>query len=54
MAAHVDDLAAARTRGLTTFYVHRPHEYGGLFVPPATDPAAALTVSSFKDLADRL
>jgi len=54
VAAHVDDLVAARARGLTTFYVHRPDEFGGLVVPPATDPDAALTVSSFTELADRL
>lgn len=54
VAAHVDDLAAARARGLTTFYVQRPDEYGGRIVPPATDPYAALSVTSFMELAEQL
>jgi 2-haloacid dehalogenase len=54
VAAHVSDLAAARARGLRTAYVHRPDEFGGRVVPPATDPAADLSVSSFPELADRL
>ncbi|SFL91556.1 haloacid dehalogenase type II [Geodermatophilus ruber] len=54
VAAHVDDLAAARRRGLRTAYVHRPDEFGGRQVPPASDPDADLSVSSFEELADRL
>ncbi|MGY1692206.1 haloacid dehalogenase type II [Geodermatophilus sp. SYSU D01105] len=54
VAAHVDDLAAARDRGLRTAYVHRPDEFGGRRVPPASDPDADLSVSSFGELADRL
>ncbi len=54
VAAHLDDLAAARARGLRTAYVHRPDEFGGLRVPPATDPDADLSVRSFEELADRL
>jgi len=54
VAAHVEDLAAARARGLRTAYVHRPDESGGRRVPPATDPDADLSVRSFEDLADRL
>jgi 2-haloacid dehalogenase len=52
VAAHVDDLAAARARGLTTFYVHRPDEFGGLVLPPATDPDATASVASFTELCD--
>ncbi|MGK5114171.1 haloacid dehalogenase type II [Geodermatophilus sp. CPCC 205506] len=54
VAAHVEDLAAARARGLRTAYVHRPDESGGRRVPPATDPDADLSVRSFEELADRL
>lgn len=55
VAAHVDDLAAARERGLRTAYVHRPHEHGPASPPPpATDPAADLDVGSLTELADRL
>ena len=54
VAAHIDDLVAARARGLRTAYVHRPDEYGGRRTPPAGDPAADLSVASFTELADRL
>ena len=54
VAAHVDDLAAARARGLATAYVHRPDEFGGRVAPPASDPDADLSVASFEELADRL
>jgi 2-haloacid dehalogenase len=54
VAAHVDDLAAARTRGLRTAYVHRPHEFGSRETPPATDPEADLNVATLTDLATRL
>jgi len=54
VAAHVDDLAAARARGLRTAYVHRPHESGPASVPPVTDPEADLNVTSLTDLASRL
>ncbi|RBY77757.1 haloacid dehalogenase type II [Geodermatophilus sp. TF02-6] len=54
VAAHVDDLAAARSRGLRTAYVHRPDEFGGQVVPPSEDPDADLSVSSFEELAVRL
>ncbi|MGY1641556.1 haloacid dehalogenase type II [Geodermatophilus sp. SYSU D00703] len=54
VAAHVDDLAAARARGLRTAYVHRPDEFGGRRVPPVSDPDADLSVSSFEELADAL
>lgn len=54
VAAHVDDLAAARGRGLRTAYVHRPDEFGGTRVPPVSDPDADLSVRSLIELADRL
>jgi 2-haloacid dehalogenase len=54
VAAHVDDLAAARERGLRTAYVHRPHELGPRGTPPPTDPDADLSVVSLVDLADHL
>ncbi len=54
VAAHADDLAAARARGLRTAYVHRPHEFGGDPVPAATDPAADLSVASLEELAAAL
>lgn len=55
VAAHVDDLAAARTRGLRTAYVHRPRERGPAAPPPpATDPDADLTVTDLTELAERL
>ena len=54
VAAHVEDLVAARARGLRTAYVHRPDESGGRVASPATDPDADLSVSSFTELADRL
>ncbi|MDT0352205.1 haloacid dehalogenase type II [Pseudonocardia charpentierae] len=54
VAAHVDDLAAARRRGLRTAYVYRPDEAGPRGAPPATDPEADLNVASLKDLAARL
>ena len=54
VAAHVDDLAAARGRGLRTAYVYRPDEFGGTRMPPARDPDADLSVCSLIELAQRL
>jgi len=54
VAAHVDDLAAARERGLRTAYVHRPREFGPRGTPPPSDPAADLSVTSLTELAGRL
>jgi 2-haloacid dehalogenase len=54
VAAHVDDLAAARERGLRSAYVHRPLELGPRGTPPPTDPDADLSVASLADLADHL
>ncbi|HXV92403.1 MAG TPA: haloacid dehalogenase type II [Pseudonocardia sp.] len=55
VAAHTDDLGAARARGLRTAYVHRPGEFGpDAAPPPARDPDADLSVGSLTELADRL
>jgi 2-haloacid dehalogenase len=54
VAAHVDDLVAARGRGLRTAYVHRPHEFGPRAGPSTSDDAADLNVTSLTDLAARL
>jgi 2-haloacid dehalogenase len=54
VAAHPDDLAAARARRLRTAYVHRPAEFGGRRTPPATDPGADWSVASLVELADAL
>jgi 2-haloacid dehalogenase len=54
VAAHTDDLAAARERGLRTAYVHRPDEFGPRQTPPPTDPDADLNATSFTELADLL
>jgi 2-haloacid dehalogenase len=55
VAAHLDDLAAARARGLRTAYVHRPHERGSDAAPPPTEaPEADVSVASLTDLAAHL
>ena len=55
VAAHVDDLAAARKYGLRTAYVHRPNEYGPKHPPPPErDPLADHNVASLTELAERL
>jgi 2-haloacid dehalogenase len=55
VAAHVDDLAAARTRGLRTAYVHRPGEHGATAdPPPPEDPDADISASSLTALATHL
>jgi 2-haloacid dehalogenase len=55
VAAHLDDLVAARACGLRTAYVHRPAERGpSAPPPPAVDPEADLTVDGLTELADRL
>ncbi len=53
VAAHVDDLAAARARGLRTAYIHRPTEFGTTG-GPRTDPEADWNVSSLEELAETL
>jgi 2-haloacid dehalogenase len=54
VAAHLDDLVAARGCGLRTAYVHRPDERGPAATPATSDQAADLNVGSLTELADRL
>src|SRR5690606_13175303 len=55
VAAHLDDLTAARSRGLRTAYVHRPQEHGpAADAPPVEDPEADVSVGSITELAARL
>ncbi len=55
VAAHVEDLVAARGRGLRTAYVHRPLERGPAAAPPQpADPDADITVQNLVELADAL
>ncbi len=55
VAAHQDDLAAARACGLQTAYVERPAEFGvGGIKDVRADPANALHARSFIDLAEQL
>ena len=55
VAAHPGDLAAARSLGLGTAYVHRPLERGpGAAVPPPPPDAADVLAEDLVDLAARL
>ena len=55
VAAHQDDLAAARDCGLLTAYVERPLEFGtGQPKDVSPDPANTLHARDFIDLADQL
>ncbi|MCW2720964.1 haloacid dehalogenase type II [Pseudonocardia sp.] len=54
VAAHLDDLAAARARGLRTAYVHRPDEGGPGTDPARSDEEADVSVSSLEELAGHL
>jgi 2-haloacid dehalogenase len=54
VAAHLDDLAAARDRGMRTAYVHRPDEKGPDVAIADHDPAADVSVDSLVGLAERL
>jgi 2-haloacid dehalogenase len=55
VAAHTNDLAAARARGLRTAYVHRPDEKGPAAAPPPErDPEADFSVASLTELATHL
>jgi 2-haloacid dehalogenase len=55
VAAHQDDLAAARGCGLQTAYVERPAEFGvDRLKDVAPDPANTLHARDFLDLADQL
>jgi 2-haloacid dehalogenase len=55
VAAHHDDLAAARACGLRTAYIERPLEFGAAHVKDVSpQPANDLHATSLTDLADQL
>jgi 2-haloacid dehalogenase len=54
VAAHKDDLAAARRCGLQTAYVHRPLEFGPDTAHGGPDRRSTLNADDFEDLADQL
>jgi 2-haloacid dehalogenase len=55
VAAHQDDLAAARACGLQTAYIERPAEFGVAHIRDVSpDPANTLHARDFLDLADQL
>jgi 2-haloacid dehalogenase len=54
VAAHHDDLSAARRCGLPTAYVERPQELGPQGKDVSPDPATTLHVRDLHDLADQL
>ena len=55
VAAHQDDLAAARACGLQTAYIERPAEFGQAQVKDVSpDPANTLHTRDFLDLANQL
>jgi 2-haloacid dehalogenase len=54
VAAHKDDLAAARRCGMRTAYVHRPLEFGPGAAGESRDPRSTLNADDFVDLADQL
>ena len=54
VAAHPNDLRAARANGLKTAYVPRPREFGSQRAPEAPDPSFDLVAEDFVALADKL
>lgn len=54
VAAHKDDLAAARRCGLQTAYVQRPLEFGPGTARGGPDRRSTLNADDFADLADQL
>lgn len=55
VAAHQDDLAAARACGLQTAHIERPAEFGLAHIKDVSpDPANTLHARDFLDLADQL
>jgi 2-haloacid dehalogenase len=54
VAAHVDDLRAARESGLRTAYVLRPLEFGPGGKVETPDPSFDLVVGDFVELAEKL
>lgn len=54
VAAHADDLVAARKAGLRTAYVHRPREFGPGADAPPPKSSFDVTAADFLDLARKL
>jgi 2-haloacid dehalogenase len=54
VAAHPDDLVAARRAGLRTAYVHRPRELGARREQPLPQEAFDIVARDFVDLAEQL
>ena len=54
VAAHKDDLAAARRCGMRTAYVHRPLEFGPDTAVASRDPRSTFNADDFGSLADQL
>jgi 2-haloacid dehalogenase len=54
VAAHPDDLVAARKAGLRTAYVHRPREFGARREQPMPEEAFDFVARDFVDLARQL
>jgi 2-haloacid dehalogenase len=55
VAAHHDDLTAARTCGLNTAYIERPFEYGSMRIKDVSpNPENTLHAKSIVDLASLL
>ena len=55
VAAHQDDLAAARACGLQSAYIERPHEFGALQLKDVSaNPANTWHASNLQTLADQL
>ena len=54
VAAHPDDLVAARGNGLRTAYVHRPREFGGRGERPLPQEPFDHIARDFVDLAEQL
>ncbi len=55
VAAHQDDLRAARAVGFKTAFVPRPMEFGGSRMPdPTPDPNFDVVATDFVDLAEKL
>ena len=54
VAAHPDDLHAARSHGLCTAYVPRPLEWGPGVEPESPDPSFDVVANDFAELAEKL
>jgi 2-haloacid dehalogenase len=55
VAAHQDDLAAARACGLATAHIERPLEFGAAHIKDVSpDPANTLHARDLRHLADQM